>query len=264
MAAIASANVEQFQQLGWCENVQASGETTSSCRPTANAAPASMRAPQACSSSPLTNNNTSHWRASSMQLTQCLDPTSAVGWLPGELPGQSIHEHMTEETGAPRRRKDQRLNSGVPQTPPAGKAIAIRRPNAPSSSRRKSSTASFAFFARRSVVDGVSVSNVNRRDPQPPNLFPIGRDLEPTLVFRRGLPLRPHVVLTAPIDPKAFDARHSGPYTYVVLTATPEPPTGEFAFRRILRTDAPVLPDCVSNRKPGKFGFLTLEQCSSD
>jgi len=65
-----------------------------------------------------------------MQLTQCLDPASAVGWLPGELPGQSIHEHMTEETGAPRRRKDQRLNSGVPQTPPAGKAIAIRRPNA--------------------------------------------------------------------------------------------------------------------------------------
>src|SRR5262249_23961233 len=114
------------------------------------------------------------------------------------------------------------------------------------------------------VVDGVSVSNVNRRDPQPSNLSPIGRDLEPILVFRRGLPLRPHVVLTAPIDPKAFDARHRGPYTYVVLTATPEPPTGEFAFLRILRTDVPVLPDCGSNRKPGKFGFLMLAQCSSD
>ena len=61
-----------------------------------------------------------------MQLTQRLEPASAVGWLPGELPGQSIHEHMTVETGAPR----QRLNSGVPQNPPAGKAIAIRRPNA--------------------------------------------------------------------------------------------------------------------------------------
>src|SRR5215468_2343957 len=87
MPAIASANVEQFQQLGWCENVQASGETTNSCRPAADAAPASMRAPQACSFSPLTNNNTSHSRASSMHLTQWLDQASAVGSLLSELPG---------------------------------------------------------------------------------------------------------------------------------------------------------------------------------
>src|SRR5262245_33883101 len=95
-------SAEKFRQLGWCENGEAPVETTNSCRPAADAAPASMRAPQACSFSPLTNNNTSHSRASSMHLTQCLDPASAVGWLPGELPGQSIHEHMTVETGAPR------------------------------------------------------------------------------------------------------------------------------------------------------------------
>jgi hypothetical protein len=67
MAAIASASAEKFRQLGWCENGEAPGETTnSSCRPAADAAPASMRAPQACSFSPLTNNNTSHSRASSI------------------------------------------------------------------------------------------------------------------------------------------------------------------------------------------------------
>jgi hypothetical protein len=62
-----------------------SGETTNTCRPAANAAPASMRAPQACSSSLLTNNNASQSRTSSMHLTQCLDPACAVGSLPGEL-----------------------------------------------------------------------------------------------------------------------------------------------------------------------------------
>jgi hypothetical protein len=66
MAAIASASAEKFRQLGWCENGEAPGETTNSCRPAADAAQASMRAPQACSFSPLTNNNTSHSRASSI------------------------------------------------------------------------------------------------------------------------------------------------------------------------------------------------------
>ena len=96
MPAIASANVEQFQQLGWCENVQASGETTNSCRPAADAAPASMRAPQACSFSPLTNNNTSHSRASSMHLTQWLDQASAVGSFLSELPGQLTKRYNFE------------------------------------------------------------------------------------------------------------------------------------------------------------------------
>src|SRR5262249_53944063 len=92
MAAIASASAEKFRQLGWCENGGAPGETTNSCRPAANAAQASMRAPQACSFSPLTNNNTSHSRASSMRLTQWLDQAPAVGSLLGELPGQSIQK----------------------------------------------------------------------------------------------------------------------------------------------------------------------------
>src|SRR5262249_50624507 len=87
MAAIASASAEKFRQLGWCENGEAPLEATNSCRPTAYAAPASMRAPQACSFSPLTNNNTSHSRASSMHLTQWLDQASAVGSLLSELPG---------------------------------------------------------------------------------------------------------------------------------------------------------------------------------
>src|SRR5438132_12850049 len=81
---MASATVEQFRQVGWCEKVQASGETTNTCRRVANAAPAWMRAPQACSSSPLTNNNTSHSRASSMHLPQCFDRGSVVAWLPRE------------------------------------------------------------------------------------------------------------------------------------------------------------------------------------
>ena len=42
--------------------------------------------------SPLTNNNTSHSRASSMHLTQWLDQASAVGSLLSELPGQSIQK----------------------------------------------------------------------------------------------------------------------------------------------------------------------------
>ena len=86
------ASVEQFRQLGWCESVQASGEMTNSCRPAANTAQPSMRAPQVCSFYPLTNNNTSHSRASSMHLTQWLDQTSAVGSLLGEIPGQSIQK----------------------------------------------------------------------------------------------------------------------------------------------------------------------------
>src|SRR5262249_14781084 len=92
MVAIASASAEKFRQLGWCENGEAPGETTNSCRPAADAAPASMKAPQACSFSQLTNNNTSHWRASSMHLTQWLDQASAVGWLLSELPGQSTFD----------------------------------------------------------------------------------------------------------------------------------------------------------------------------
>src|SRR5262245_37684550 len=87
MAAIASASAEKFRQLGWCENGEAPLEATNSCRPAADAAPASMRAPQACSFSPLTNNNTSHSRASSMHLTQWLDQASAVGSLLSELAG---------------------------------------------------------------------------------------------------------------------------------------------------------------------------------
>src|SRR5262249_50550551 len=79
MATMASASVGQFRQLGWCENGGAQGGTTNSCRPAADAAQASMSAPQACSFSPLTNNNTSHSRASSMHLTQWLDQASAVG-----------------------------------------------------------------------------------------------------------------------------------------------------------------------------------------
>src|SRR5437016_107550 len=74
------------------EIAEAPGKTTNSCRPAADAAPASMRAPQACSFSPLTNNNTSHSRASSMHMTQWLDQASAVGSLLGELPGQSIQK----------------------------------------------------------------------------------------------------------------------------------------------------------------------------
>src|SRR6266487_3856793 len=77
-----------------------SGETTNTCRPAANAAPPSMRAPHACSSSPLTNNNVSRSRASSMHLTQCLDQASAVGSLPGELPGQSIRKGITSTPAA--------------------------------------------------------------------------------------------------------------------------------------------------------------------
>jgi len=87
--------------LGWCENVQASGETTNSCRPGADATPASMRAPQACSLSPLTNNNTSHSRASSMHLTQWLDQASAVGSLLSELPGQSRRYNFEPARRAP-------------------------------------------------------------------------------------------------------------------------------------------------------------------
>jgi hypothetical protein len=83
---MASASVDQFRQLGWCENVEASGETTNIYRSAADAAPASMRAPQACSFSPLTNNNVSHSRASSMHLTQCLDPPSTGRRLPSEFP----------------------------------------------------------------------------------------------------------------------------------------------------------------------------------
>src|ERR1700746_2324154 len=82
MAAIASTSAEKFRQLGR----KASGETTTARRPAANAALASMRAPQVCSFFPLTNNNTSHSRASSMHLTQWLDQASAVGSLLGELP----------------------------------------------------------------------------------------------------------------------------------------------------------------------------------
>src|SRR5262249_30805306 len=78
-AAIASASAEKFRQLGWCENGEAPVETTNSCHPAADAAQASMRAPQACSFSPVANNNTSHSRASSMHLTQWLDQASAVG-----------------------------------------------------------------------------------------------------------------------------------------------------------------------------------------
>src|SRR6266480_7808263 len=83
-----------------------SGETTNTCRPAANAAPASMRAPQACSSSPLTNNNASQSRASSMHLTQCLDQASAVGSLPGKLPGQSIREYNFDTCSAGARAQD--------------------------------------------------------------------------------------------------------------------------------------------------------------
>src|SRR5215472_1446657 len=92
MAAMASASAEKFRQLGWCENGEAPVETTNSCHPAADAAPASMRAPQACSFSSLTNNNTSHSRASSMHLTQWLDQASAVGSLLSELPGQSTFD----------------------------------------------------------------------------------------------------------------------------------------------------------------------------
>jgi hypothetical protein len=42
--------------------------------------------------SPLTTNNTSHSRASSMHLIQWLNQASAVGSLLGELPGQSIQK----------------------------------------------------------------------------------------------------------------------------------------------------------------------------
>src|SRR5262249_21739318 len=97
MAAIASASAEKFRQLGWCENGGAPGETTNSCHPAANAAQASMSAPQACSFSPPTNNNTSHSRASSMHLTQWLDQASAVGSLLGELPGQSIQRKWNSQ-----------------------------------------------------------------------------------------------------------------------------------------------------------------------
>ena len=69
-----------------------SGETTNARRPAANTALASMRAPQACSFFPLTSNDTSHSRASSMHLTQWRDQTSAVGSLLGELAGQSIQK----------------------------------------------------------------------------------------------------------------------------------------------------------------------------
>ena len=101
MAAIASASAETFRQLGWCENGEAPGETTNNCRPAADAAPASMRAPQACSLSPLTNNNTSHSRASSMHLTQWLDQASAVGSLLSELPGQSRRYNFEPARRAP-------------------------------------------------------------------------------------------------------------------------------------------------------------------
>src|SRR5262249_3227860 len=57
---------------------------------------ASSLIPKACSFFPLTNNNTSHSRASSMHLTQWLDQTSAVGSLLGELPGQSIRRRERE------------------------------------------------------------------------------------------------------------------------------------------------------------------------
>jgi hypothetical protein len=44
----------------------------------------------------------SHSRASSMHLTQCLDQASAVGWLLGELTGQSIQKILTSNLrGAP-------------------------------------------------------------------------------------------------------------------------------------------------------------------
>src|SRR5262249_45401094 len=81
MPALASASLEKL--LGRCGNAHASGETTRSTCRAANSAPASMRASQACSSSLLTNINTSYSRASSMHLTQRLDQPSAVGWLPG-------------------------------------------------------------------------------------------------------------------------------------------------------------------------------------
>jgi hypothetical protein len=85
-------------------------------------------------------------------------------------------------------------------------------------------------------------------------------DLEPILVFRRGLPLRPHIALTTPINPKAFDTRHSSPYADVVLTAAIE-----FAFRRTLRTDAPVCPFglCVIGDQLQVAIFATLRTSSA-
>ena len=100
-----------------------------------------------------------------MHLTQCLDPASAVGWLPAELPDQSIHEHMMVETGAPRRRKDQRLNSGVPQTPRWERRLQSGD-LMPEFFAQELLNSFFRLFCKAlRVVDGVSVSNVNRRDP---------------------------------------------------------------------------------------------------
>src|SRR5262249_29304728 len=76
----------------------------------------------------------------------------------------------------------------------------------------------FCLFCKAlSVLNPISFSNFSWQDPLLSNLVSIGLDLEPILVFRRDLPLRPHVVLSTPINPKAFDARHSG--SDVVLTA---------------------------------------------
>src|SRR5262249_61081869 len=86
---------------------------------------------------------------------------AAVGWLPGELPGQSIHEHMTVETGAPRRRKDQRVNSGVPQTPRRERRLQSGG-LMPEFFAQELLNSFFRLFCKAlRVVDGVSVSNVN-------------------------------------------------------------------------------------------------------
>src|SRR5262249_26372292 len=87
MPAVASARVEKL--LGRCGNAHASGETS---RLAGKSALVSMKASQACSSFRLTNNSTSHSRTSSMHLIQWLNQASAVGWLLGELPGQSIQK----------------------------------------------------------------------------------------------------------------------------------------------------------------------------
>lgn len=72
------------------------------------------------------------------------------------------------------------------------------------------------------------------------------------LQFRRGLPLRPHVVLTTPINPKAFDARHSGLYTDVLLMAAA-------THLHLYRSTAFQLAR-QAKLKPGKFGFLALKE----
>jgi len=63
-------------------------------------------------------------------------------------------------------------------------------------------------------------------------------------------------VLTTPINPKAFDARHSGLYTDVLLTGAATPPTGDL---HLYRSTAFQLAR-QAKLKPGKFGFLALKE----